>query len=186
MVDRFLQWRLPENFSPDAGISFKKTFNENSQFGPMEHKPIGTNLFDAIQATAMVQHMLEGMPDAVRGDDDKCGLCGRAARCEACAEINEVGSRLEVSEKQIQSSDTPMQERAQRKFYNACLILMNLDMDELVGAGVIEPGNLDRGGSSWERFSRDPLTFIAKIGDGQRSALWRLIESRQPNHAKED
>lgn len=62
MVDRFLQWRLPENFSPDAGISFKKTFNENSQFGPMEHKPIGTNLLDAIQATAMVRNMIEGMP----------------------------------------------------------------------------------------------------------------------------
>jgi hypothetical protein len=62
MVSRFLQWRLPENFSPDAGISLERTFNENSPFGPMEHKPIGTNLFDAVQAEAMVRHMADGVP----------------------------------------------------------------------------------------------------------------------------
>jgi hypothetical protein len=65
MVQRFLQWRLPENFSPDAGISFEKTYNEKSPFGPMEHKPIGTNLFDAIQAEAMVRHMAEGMSSPI-------------------------------------------------------------------------------------------------------------------------
>ena len=26
LVDRFLGWRLPENFQPDCGISFKPTF----------------------------------------------------------------------------------------------------------------------------------------------------------------
>lgn len=61
MVDRFLSWRLPENFSPDAGISFKATFNENTAH-PMKHEPTGTNLFDVIQATAMVRHMIEGLP----------------------------------------------------------------------------------------------------------------------------
>jgi hypothetical protein len=29
---------------------------------PMRHEPVGTNLFDAIQAEAMVRHMLEGLP----------------------------------------------------------------------------------------------------------------------------
>lgn len=61
MVDRFLSWRLPENFSPDAGISFKAEFNENTPW-PMKHEPVGTNLFDATQARAMVLHMLEGLP----------------------------------------------------------------------------------------------------------------------------
>lgn len=61
MVDRFLTWRLPEDFNPDAGISFKKTFNEHTPF-PMKHEPTGTNLFDAMQATAMVRHMVEGLP----------------------------------------------------------------------------------------------------------------------------
>lgn len=62
MSDRFLGWKLPENFSPDAGISFKKTFNEHTAH-PMKHEPTGTNLFDAEQATAMVLYMTEGMPE---------------------------------------------------------------------------------------------------------------------------
>lgn len=61
LVDRFLSWKLPENFNPDGGISFKRTFNEDSAF-PMKHEPSGTNLLDATQADAMVRHMLDGMP----------------------------------------------------------------------------------------------------------------------------
>ena len=61
MVDRFLGWRLPENFSPDAGISFKPTFNDHLP-QPMKYEPSGTNLFDATQADAMVRYMVEGMP----------------------------------------------------------------------------------------------------------------------------
>ncbi|TIU94677.1 MAG: hypothetical protein E5W09_22575, partial [Mesorhizobium sp.] len=61
MVERFLTWRLPEDFNPDGGISFKKTFNEHTAF-PMKHEPTGTNLFTAMQATAMVRHMVEGLP----------------------------------------------------------------------------------------------------------------------------
>lgn len=60
MVNRFLSWRLPENFNPDAGISFKATFNEHTSH-PMRHEPTGTNLFDFTQATAMVRHMIEGI-----------------------------------------------------------------------------------------------------------------------------
>ena len=59
MVNRFLQWRLPENFAPDGGISFKATFNEHTAH-PMRHEPVGTNLFNAVQAEAMVRHMLGG------------------------------------------------------------------------------------------------------------------------------
>jgi hypothetical protein len=57
MVQRFLSWKLPKNFSPDGGISFKATFNENTPH-PMTHEPTGTNLFDAKQAEEMVRHML--------------------------------------------------------------------------------------------------------------------------------
>ena len=64
LVDRFLGWRLPEDFRPDAGISFKPTFNDHMPFGPMKHEPSGTNLFDAAQARAMVLHMIEGMPSS--------------------------------------------------------------------------------------------------------------------------
>ncbi len=61
MTDRFLGWKLPETFSPDGGISFKKTYNEHTAY-PMKHEPTGTNLLDATQAEAMVRHMIEGLP----------------------------------------------------------------------------------------------------------------------------
>lgn len=61
MVNRFLAWRLPSNFCPDGGISFKAAFNENTA-SPMKHEPTGTNLFDVNQADAMVRYMIEGMP----------------------------------------------------------------------------------------------------------------------------
>lgn len=62
MVEQFLRWKLPEDFAPDCGISFKREYNENTSF-PMKHEPTGTNLFDYNQATAMVRHMLEGLPE---------------------------------------------------------------------------------------------------------------------------
>jgi hypothetical protein len=66
MVQRFLQWKLPENFHPDAGISFEPFYNVewNAKQGrpPSRNEPSGTNLFGADQAEAMVRHMIEGMP----------------------------------------------------------------------------------------------------------------------------
>lgn len=66
MVNRFLGWRLPENFTPDAGVSFNPEYNieYNATRGkpPARHQPSGTNLFDASQAEAMVRYIAEGMP----------------------------------------------------------------------------------------------------------------------------
>jgi len=61
MVDRFLEWRLPEKFNPDAGINFKPNFNEHTAH-PMRHEPTGTNLFDATQAKEMVLYLIDGIP----------------------------------------------------------------------------------------------------------------------------
>lgn len=59
MVDRFLGWRLPKDFSPDCGISAQRP-----NYAPnVEWTPSGTNLFDATQADAMVRHMIEGIPE---------------------------------------------------------------------------------------------------------------------------
>lgn len=67
MVDRFLSWKLPANFRPDAGISFEPEFNVewNAKRGapPDRHEPTGTNLFTYSQTEAMVRHMLEDMPE---------------------------------------------------------------------------------------------------------------------------
>lgn len=65
MVNRFLGWRLPENFQPDDGISFDPEYNVeyNAARGkpPARRTPSGTNLFDATQAEAMVRHMVDGL-----------------------------------------------------------------------------------------------------------------------------
>lgn len=72
LVDRFLGWRLPENFSPDAGISFKRLWRDRHDHngnvvydGDSWPMPTGTNLFDATQADAMVRHMVDGLDSGV-------------------------------------------------------------------------------------------------------------------------
>lgn len=60
MVNRFLAWKLPDDFNPDGGISFKRTFNENTQH-PSKYEPTGTNLLCYSQAEEMVRHMLDGL-----------------------------------------------------------------------------------------------------------------------------
>jgi hypothetical protein len=61
MVDRFLCWKLPENFSPDGGIQFDADGAKKLNPINARYEPSGTNLFDATQADAMVRHMLDGM-----------------------------------------------------------------------------------------------------------------------------
>jgi len=58
LVDRFLGWRLPENFNPDAGISYTRP-----NYAPgVDAAPSGTNLLDATQAEAMIRYLVEGLP----------------------------------------------------------------------------------------------------------------------------
>lgn len=69
MVTRFLGWKLPEDFHPDAGISFQPYFNVewNAKHGkpPQRHEPIGTNLLNADQARAMLEHVLAVAPSSI-------------------------------------------------------------------------------------------------------------------------
>ena len=75
MVNRFLGWRLPENFNPDAGISFQPNFNEETAH-PMRHEPTGTNLFDATQAEEMVRYLVDGMTlEATPTPEELCADC---------------------------------------------------------------------------------------------------------------
>lgn len=48
LVNRFLGWKLPKDFSPDGGISFKES----------AWWPVGTNLLTATQAEEMFRHAL--------------------------------------------------------------------------------------------------------------------------------
>lgn len=56
MVSRFLGWKLPANFAPDAGTKFVP--------GPLQQPggpywPSGTNLLDATQARQMFEHCVQ-------------------------------------------------------------------------------------------------------------------------------
>lgn len=63
MVTRFLSWRLPENFHPDNGITFKRESDyEHPEFGRTKYEPTGTNLFNAEQARAMLEHVIDSTP----------------------------------------------------------------------------------------------------------------------------
>ena len=61
MTNRFLTWKVPDDFHPDAGISFVPDYNVGTAY-PMKHEPTGTNLLTYSQAEAMIRHMLEGLP----------------------------------------------------------------------------------------------------------------------------
>ena len=66
MVTRFLWWRLPDDFQPDGGITFNRFVG--CQPRPPEWWPVGTNLLTAVQAKAMLQHVLADQPSADRED----------------------------------------------------------------------------------------------------------------------
>ena len=60
MAERFLCWKLPENFNPDGGIIFDPVMNAGTPY-EARREPTGTNLFDYTQAVAMVRHMVDGL-----------------------------------------------------------------------------------------------------------------------------
>ncbi len=57
MIDRFLSWKLPEDFSPDCGVSFDKRPPDAK--GYARPWPVGTSLLTATQARQMLEHVLQ-------------------------------------------------------------------------------------------------------------------------------
>lgn len=59
MVDRFLAWRLPDNFNPDNGVSVKRP-----GYSPeVEWHIYGTNLLDATQTEVMIRYIISELPE---------------------------------------------------------------------------------------------------------------------------
>lgn len=54
IVNRFLCYRLPQDFNPDCGIAFTPPENDF-------HWPVGTNLLDSKQAKDMFEQLLDGI-----------------------------------------------------------------------------------------------------------------------------
>ncbi len=61
-----------------------------------------------------------------------------------------------------------------RDFHNRLRILIGIDRDELVAAGVIPQGDHN----SWGTFRRDPLRWLIRADDATAEKLWTLIERR--------
>ena len=70
MVDRFMCWKLPVDFHPDAGVSF----NPGHITPATPWWPTGTNLLTADQAKAMLEHVL-GVVDGYCTEGERC-VCG--------------------------------------------------------------------------------------------------------------
>lgn len=66
MVDRFLSWPLPKDFSPDCGISFSPPKTPH----PIGYWPIGTNLLTATQAEAMLRHVVAPLLSELQQERD--------------------------------------------------------------------------------------------------------------------
>jgi NTP pyrophosphatase (non-canonical NTP hydrolase) len=60
MVNRFLGWKLPRTFSPDAGIKFTPSngMTREEAYDKPGWWPIGTNLLTADEARAMLEYVL--------------------------------------------------------------------------------------------------------------------------------
>lgn len=64
-VDKFLCWKLPQNFQPDSFISFDGK-KHDTWGGYPNSWPTGTNLLDAGQARAMFEHCLNDLLAALQ------------------------------------------------------------------------------------------------------------------------
>lgn len=60
LVNRFLGWKLPKTFGPDAGITFKPSngMTREEAYERPGWWPIGTNLLNAEEAKQMLEHLL--------------------------------------------------------------------------------------------------------------------------------
>lgn len=58
-VNKFLAWKLPQNFYPDSFISFDRE-KHDTWGGYPNSWPTGTNLLTAEQARAMFEYCLRG------------------------------------------------------------------------------------------------------------------------------
>lgn len=164
MVDRFLGWKLPESFNPDAGISFKRSWQHYTPYS----MPSGTNLLDAPQAEAMVRYLLSGLPVAstdqvavaAREEAERFYEKGDDTRFDRAAFVDgaNFGARLAAPASQdatrVLTEDqlTILVTKARGKF-------VNLGQETLDGC-------------SMERFiARELLASPARADDGEKAAF---------------
>jgi hypothetical protein len=134
MVDRFLCWPLPRDFGPDCGISFDG--RKDDEWNKNKTWPVGTNLFTAEQARAMLQHVLSAPaplgvfpPEVLR----LLGLAVKAITAEqAGTVVNHYGTQVRIT------SDRERNVMDVADFWIA-LEERGLDTNDLVAAATPKP-----------------------------------------------
>ena len=61
-----------------------------------------------------------------------------------------------------------------REFHNALRLILNIDMHELVEAGVIAKDDKQ----AWNRFRLNPYRWLIMAPDDAADKLWALMEKR--------
>ena len=61
------------------------------------------------------------------------------------------------------------------EFHNALRILMNIDQDELVNAGVLISGDHN----AWGEFRRDPFRWFILVPDEVSEKVWQIIKLKE-------
>lgn len=74
MVNRFLGWKLPEDFRPDCGIVFDADAAKKLNPNNARYEPNGTNVLNYTQAEQMVRFMLVGLPETTTKEVDDSGM----------------------------------------------------------------------------------------------------------------
>jgi len=110
-VDRFLCWKLPEGFCPDNGITFKRESDyEHPEFGRTKYEPTGTNLFDAQQAKAMLEHVCEPLLTALQERDAEIerltsvAIEHRKARLDNAEEAGELRTQVAAQRRVLEQA----------------------------------------------------------------------------------
>ena len=83
-VNRFLGWKLPNDFRPDAGIEFSPSL---LQLNSVHGWPTGTNLFTADQARAMFEYCLQDTRADLVNNSHMVHQIAEAARCLGVAQV---------------------------------------------------------------------------------------------------
>ena len=60
------------------------------------------------------------------------------------------------------------------EFHNNLRRLLNIDMHELVTAGVIEPGDM----KAWGEFRDNPWRWFITASDSRALKVWKIMERR--------
>lgn len=81
MVDRFLGWKLPQDFSPDCGIAFDG--RKDDEWNKNKTWPVGTNLFTADQVKSMLEYVVNGPSDQLEAPK-QTGGCPEKAKPGGC------------------------------------------------------------------------------------------------------